>query len=65
MSEDSSNNKAWNTNSGSFIKRPGKGWLHDDQTMQEGIAYQVKVSIVFVFCYNIVFAHANSTLINS
>lgn len=28
--------------SGGFIKKPGKGWLHSDQAVQEGIAYQIK-----------------------
>ncbi len=28
---------------GGFIKKPGKGWLHSDTSIQEGISYNVKV----------------------
>lgn len=33
------------TNSSDFIKKPGKGWLHSDESIQEGITYTVKVLI--------------------
>ncbi len=38
-------NDNWEKNSSSeFIKKPGKGWLHSDIAVQEGISYNVKVS---------------------
>ena len=43
MTEDQINS-SWNQKSGSFIKRPGKGWLHTDEKIaQEGVTYNVKV----------------------
>lgn len=30
--------------SNEFIKKPGKGWIHSDESIQEGITYTVKVS---------------------
>jgi hypothetical protein len=41
MTTDEASN-AWTAKSG--IKRPGKGWLHSDETMQhEGVVYSVTV----------------------
>lgn len=34
---------------GGFIKKPGKGWLHSDASIQEGISYNVKVRKRFEF----------------
>ena len=43
MSEDPNN--AWNSKTGSFIKRPGKGWLHADEKLErEEVVYHIKVS---------------------
>jgi SHC-transforming protein 1 len=39
MTEDT---KTWTKGSNGFIKKPGKGWLHDDDTIQDGITYNVK-----------------------
>lgn len=42
-------NNSWNQKSGSFVKRPGKGWLHtDEKILQDGVTYNVKV--VFLTC---------------
>jgi hypothetical protein len=35
--------KTWTKNSNGFIKKPGKGWLHSDESIQDGITYNVKV----------------------
>lgn len=41
MSEDPNN--AWNNKTGSFIKRPGKGWLHPDEKLEkEEVVYHIK-----------------------
>ena len=39
MTED----KTWTKSSNGFIKKPGKGWLHTDDSIQDGITYNVKV----------------------
>ncbi len=39
--------KTWTKNSNGFIKKPGKGWLHSDESIQDGITYNVKVDILF------------------
>ena len=56
MSEDPNN--AWNNKTGSFIKRPGKGWLHPDEKLErEEVVYHIKVSLslsldkVVYFCF--------------
>ena len=41
------NNNTWNDKSGSFVKRPGKGWLHpDDKLQSDEIVYNIKVIII-------------------
>jgi len=37
------NNRHGGGGGGGFIKKPGKGWLHSDTSIQEGISYNVKV----------------------
>ena len=46
MSEDPNN---WNNKTGSFIKRPGKGWLHPDEKLErDEVIYPIKVSYFFL-----------------
>jgi hypothetical protein len=48
-------NENWDKNSSSeFIKKPGKGWLHSDLAVQEGISYNVKVSLIVFDLFNFV-----------
>ena len=43
-------NETWEkcSNSG-FVKKPGKGWLHSDTAVQDGISYNVKVNLKLFF----------------
>lgn len=44
--------KLWNKNASGFVKKPGKGWLHSDTSIQDGITYNVKVNFA-LNCFNI------------
>lgn len=35
-------NNISNSNNENFIKKPGKGWLHSDESIQDGISYTIK-----------------------
>ncbi len=28
-----------------FVKKPGKGWIHSDEAIHDGIAYNIKVCL--------------------
>lgn len=43
MPSSSSANSNSNNAGNDFIKKPGKGWLHSDESIQDGITYVVKV----------------------
>ena len=47
--------KTWTKNSNGFIKKPGKGWLHSDESIQDGITYNVKVEILFKLLKRLLF----------
>ena len=43
FSKGSSSKDEWRSTTGSFIKKPSKGWLHSNHVLNDGVHFEVKV----------------------